>query len=1445
MAQLRRIVRLLIGLSVALLVLIGIALVAVETGWAKNQIRQLIVRQANQYLTATLDIESLGGSLFRGIELTGVRLSRGGSPLITIDSVAVSYSIRELVQPGVVIRHVRLVRPRIRGGKQPDGRWDLSTLVKRERREQERTGPGRPIEVQAIEIVDGDIALRDEVDLGAAHIPTHYAALNASLAFAYYPVRWQITFNRIGWVGAAPELTVTNLTGIFGRGPTGWFFQTMRVATPTSLFSLRGRIDTEEKPTRFDLQVTADRFAFQEWAGVLHGLKNIAVESSFDTSLKGPTTALATTLRLSGTGGSVRGQLTLDTTVPGWRAAGAVDVQRLDLGRWLNRVDRPSDITGHVTFDLALELGRHFPRGEYTFAGPHAMYMNYTADQVHARGRITQREVQVAAAAAIAYGAAVTTGPATIGLDEPYPFRFAGIVTDIDLRRLPPDVPVPHVESRLTFDYDVNGRFSAPYIAGHATFAASAFLGGAIGPGTAGSIDTSATPIRYSGEGDIAHVDLNRFGAGLDVPWMRDPRYAGTIDGHFRVDAAGTDRASLALTGGGRLSNATLFHGRLHDADVEMSIDNGTLHATYDGAFERVDPSVPFGEPRAAASLTGTGHVDATVRDLLKSVETRWNDFDVTGTLTLSASRVRDLEVDRGRVAATLRDATLTIADLQVAGAAIDGRASGTLAVADPMSIDLDYDATRVDLSRFASGDVAGTVAAKGHASGTLDRVRLIGDASGNDLRGYDLGALTLGGPYDVTISPDAGRATRAQLTLTGSFLTIAGAAFSQAHGTIAFDDPSLHFDVTLDRPEGRGGRLAGAVALSRGGGETTVALSELAVTLGTAPWRLAASATPPIVHVSSTGVTIPPLSFIAEAGGGGTIGVSGTWRNDGEGALRLMASRVYLDTLQNAMAEPSRYGGVLDADVTMRGTRARPTFDGTATISAGRVERISFQQLAGRFSYASGDAEIDLRLDQAPGVSLTAAGVVPRSFIDASAPDRPIDIRLRSTAIDLGLVEGITSIVRNVTGQARLDVHVIGTGRDPHFDGSLSFDRAGFLVAATGAQYRNASAAVGLASDRVTVESLHIEDANGHPLDLHGSLGTHELRVGELEIDATARDFEILRNELGRIDLDVALQLRGRSEQPAVTGDVSITSGELKVDEILNRTLFQPYGTEQTEFGPPDPAAALNPWNRMALDFALHVPNSLRLVGNNVQISAGTPVGIGDINLRVGGDLYFYKGSGGSLWLSGSFDSVGGTYAFQGRRFTVDQAASSINFRGDANPEVYVGVTREISGVVARVSITGPLNKPELQLTSAPPLDPTDILSLIVFNVAPNQLSAAQQQELVVRAGALAAGFVAAPLVSAIQQEIGLQVLDIEPSTDIVNAGPRVTIGQEILPGLVAQFSRQFGQDPYDEATIEYYLSRILRLRATFSDAQSLMQYSPFRRVERAGVDLLFFFSF
>ena len=1429
----------------ALLLFGGAALLIIETGWAKNRLRELLVRQANQYLTATLEIGRLEGSLLRGLRLHAIRLSRDGQPLIAIDEIALSYSLRELWQAGTTIRQVTLVRPRIVASKLPDGRWDLGALVKRDARQGPRTGPNRPIDILSIAIVDGQVQLRAPLQFGAAYAPTDYQGLDTVFSFSYRPVAWSLEFERTAFVGRAPDLTVTALTGGISSSAEGLVFDDLAVETARSAFLLTGRIDRTVEPSIVDLQVRADRFAFQEWAGVLHGLRNIAIEGSFDTRLQGPRSQLATTLQLDGTGGTVTGDLTLDTTVPGWRGAGALDVARLDLARWLNKPDKPSDITGRVAFDLDLNLGS-FPRGSFTFDGAHAAFMGYAADNVHAEGTLTDTEARISRLAGAAYGSNVTAGAGSaIGLAAPYPFRFRGTMAGLDLRRVPAGIPVPHVESTLTLDYDITGQFEDAHIIARGVFQPSVFLGAGLGAGFVGSVNTATDPVSYSADGDVIELDVNRFGRDLDVAWMQAPRYAGTLSGRFQVAGAGGNTATLTLSGGGRLAHASLFEGALADADVAIDIAGGSLTAAYSGRVSEVNPAVPFGDPRFAASLTGTVDLRTTVTDLLVRAPAL-EDYDVTATAMLERSEVRGIPMDAGTFSGALRGGLLHIDNLEASGPAVAGRVSGVMALRDEGASDLSFDVSLIDLERvreLTAQDASGLVATTGRLTGPVAALRVAGTGTMSGLKAFGVDALTVNGEYDVTIP--SGDMTRARARVEGraAFVTALGQDFREASGTVTMAAERIGFDVQLVHAEGRNGGLKGNIALRPD--RRSLALSDLTVTFGGAPWQLAPSPVPPIVSWTDGTIAITPVVLLGGDAGTERLEVSGTWRDDGGGAVKVSGRQVHLETLEGAFQQPARFGGLLDVDAVISGTREAPIMTGELTIVDGRVQSLAYERLAGRVGYSGDMFDVDVRLDQAPGSWMTASGTVPSSLFRRAAPDRPMDVTIASSSIDLGLIEGLTGVVAGVSGTLVVNLRAVGTGRDPHFDGEVDLADAAFLVTSTGAQYRNVRADVDFATDRIIVNTLHVEDRDGHPLDVEGSLATHELKVGDLQIDAVARQFELLRNEYGGIEADAHLQLRGRFESPRLAGRITITDGDLNVDTILERALFQPYATEEAvpAAAQLDAVAVLNPWERLGLDLELHVPNTLTLSGENVQITTGTPIGLGDINLRVAGDLYVYKDPANPAYLTGSFDQVSGRYAFQGRNFDVDPT-SSINFRGDLNPEIYVTVRREISGVEARVTIAGPMRAPELRLASTPALDTADILSLIVFNTSTNELSAAQQQELAVRAGALAAGFLAAPIISAVQSELGLDILQIEAGVGPLG-GPRITVGDEIAPGLVARFSRQFGAEAYDEVVVEYYLSRILRLRATFSDAQNLSARTPFLRRERAGIDLLLFFSF
>lgn len=1425
------------------LAIVGGVLLIVETGWGKNRLRELIISQANQYLTATLHIDSLSGSLLRGIQLGNVTLSRSGETLVQIDDVSVSYSIRELVEQGTVVRRIALARPRFLVAREPDGRWNLGALIKRETNQEERSGPRRPIHLMDIEISDADVTIRDPLTFGAAHLPSHFEDLDLKLTFDYQPVDWTLKIEHASWKGHEPEFSVSAMTGTLGNGKNGWTFRDFDLALTDSHVLVDGAVDRSVTPSALHITTRAERFRFQEWAPILPAISRIGVSGSFAAKLDGPLEALDTTIDLHSDGGDAKGGVRLNTRVPGWRFAGSLDVNRIDLGRWLTRPEDVSDISGRVAFDLGIKPGAHFPHGTYAFDGSYAWFMGYEGADVRASGRLTDTEVQIDEATATAYGANVRLrGGSLIGLAAPYPYKFVGVADGVDLRLVPASVPIPHVESRLTLNYDVAGQFTDGFIIGNALFGPSQFLGATIEDQTRGFIDTQSKPFRYSGAGTITGIDLNRFGTGLNVAWLQDARYAGSLSGYFEVQGDGAEAAAMTLTANGRLARADLFGGRLSDGQVSLEIRDGSLTGSYDGGMEGIRPALAFGDARFDSILTGQGRGRVFVQDLMRRSSTL-DDYTIDAAMNLTAgSQARQIDVTRGTVNATLKQSTLRLERLELDGPALVISASGPLELDDVRPSAIDYAITRADLAQLKpllGRDVAGQLVTTGRLTGPLHEIRLVGDGTLSQLDASGVKALAMSAKYDTTVPTAEPAKARALVDGRLTFIDAFGQQLKEAAGTVNYDAGRARLDVKLTQDDGLEGTIKSDLSLDVPA--QTITFATLELTSGNLAWLLNTDG-PAQILWDDRGITARRLRFVDAGSRRQEVTADGTWLYAGGGALRVTGRNISLDSLLSGSLPAARYGGTLAFDGVAGGTRALPTFNGTLTVADGRIARTPYQMITVRLAYADHAFDVDLTVDQAPGVSLTAIGKVPLGLFLASEPDLPIDLAIKSNNVGFGLVEGATDVLRNVTGALEIDLRVVGTSGDPHFRGRIDISNAAFLVSSSGARYKNARLAVQLASDQITVETLHLEDSDSHPLDVKGSLATHELRVGNLAIDVRSRDFEVLRNQYGRMRIDSDVQLRGQFETPRLEGKITVTGGQLQVDAILDRTLFQPYATEATTLDVADAIAALNPWERMGLGLELHVPGTLRLVGDNVQVSPGTPIGLGDINLRAIGDLYLYKDPAQPLYVTGSLDSVTGTYRFQGRSFTLDPA-SSINFRGDLNPDIFVTVEREISAVQTRVTIAGPLNEPELRLSSTPPLDASDILSLIVFNTSTNELSALQQQQLAVRAGALAAGFLSAPIVTALERSLGLDTLEIEPVSEPGGAA-RVTIGNEIAPGLVARFSRQFGEVEYDEATIEYYLSRIFRIRATFSDASGLARY-PFRRVERAGIDFLLYFNF
>jgi translocation and assembly module TamB len=262
-------------------------------------------------------------------------------------------------------------------------------------------------------------------------------------------------------------------------------------------------------------------------------------------------------------------------------------------------------------------------------------------------------------------------------------------------------------------------------------------------------------------------------------------------------------------------------------------------------------------------------------------------------------------------------------------------------------------------------------------------------------------------------------------------------------------------------------------------------------------------------------------------------------------------------------------------------------------------------------------------------------------------------------------------------------------------------------------------------------------------------------------------------------------------------------------------------------------------------MDVRVTVPDDLVVKASELR-TPGAPVSLGAINLTLGGDLRATKAAGQQIVLVGVVNTVRGTYDFQGRRFDILRDGS-VRFAGDPlndlDPILDVRTSRMIQGVEARVNVRGTLKQPDIVLTSTPPLEQADILSLIVFNQPINSLGAGQQVSLAQRAQQMATGVLAGELATSVGNALGVDTFEINTAPDS-GAAASLTVGQQLGQNLYVKVEQGIGGENQTNVILEYELTRWLRLRTNMLQG-STTQQQMFQRAQGSGVDLLFFFSY
>lgn len=1402
--------------SVAAIVVV-VALFVVETPWAEERARRLIVSRATAALDAELVIDRLSGSLYGDTYLHGVTILRAGTPVIRAESIRVRYSPWALWRSGLIFNEVELIRPVVLLVEEPDG-WNLARLLRA------RAPDAPPAEVafgiRTLRLTDGSVEIRA---LNAD--PRRLADVALDTSLDYRDARLGLGVRRASLRDSDTGVTIRTMRAQLAFENQRLDVTDLSLTTAGSSLTGAVAVQLDQGLASLRADLSGDPVLTSELTPYVPALATLPADVALTFSARGTGTDLQTTwTAVSAAGRVVSSGTKVTLGADQTAAAGAVQVTGVDLAGWLDDPRWGSRIDASGTFDV--QVPRADPRQaavSFVVSAPAVTFAGYRARQVHADGRYVAGRLD-ANARGLAYG---TTATARVTRTDDGHLTLSGRYGGANLKLLPADLAIPALDTAITGTYALSGGTSGWEAL--TTIESATIEGGSIAPGALATLDTRGPAVAYSFKGQVSAIDLGRIAPAIPAAADVLTRLGGPFSGTLAVDLRGTTLDTIA----GRISvsaaDSTISGIALARATVEAEVVDHRLVADVTADARGISDQTVGVTTAGSFEADGGGTVRLELADI--SAPLSVDTIRATARLAFARSRVGGIPLEAIELEGVLDGGVVTLGRGAISGGAITATADGRLVLSGSGNSDLRYRVDVADLTvlePLVERRVTGRATTSGQITGPADRPVATGTTNASSVRSDALAFLSLDASYQVELPDRDVERLRVQSKGEASFIEVAGTRLDSVVGTAEYEGGGLVVDVRASEGT-RAIDLAGELVPHPDHREVHV--RRVTFTAGGSTWVLSPG-TEATIEYSADRIGVRSLSLEA---GRGRLVIDGALGGPADAPLRVTMEAVRLEDLEALWPSGRAVTGTVNGTALISGSTTAPVVTSDVWITDGAVDGVRFDRAGGKVQFGDRRFLVEIQLAAGPLGNLTAVGTIPFAFGAGDEPSpHAYDVSVQSTAIDLGFFQPLIPALDKLTGTGLFNVRLTGPATAPSLNGRVSLTGAGFLVVSTGVTYQRLVADLTVDEQRVVVDRLRVQDRDGHVATVQGELtvpGIGPPRGFDLRI--TSDNFRVLNNQFGDVSISAELQAMGDLETPLVSGTISVDRGRLEATNLLERLSARGY--QAVVVTPSADVATAGSYDRASVSITLDLPDNVVVRGRDLRSGSG-PLGLGDINVTVGGALSIAKETGEPLTLLGRLNVVRGQYQFQGRRFDI-QRGSQLQWSGlPSNPSLDVEAQRVISGVTASVVLRGTLEKPEIGLSSDPPLDQGDVLSLIVFNQAMNQLPSEDRVSLAARASVIAVGAIATPLADSVARALDLDLFEIRPSETA--RGASIVMGRQINENLFVGFSQEFGVNEVSRVQFEYRLNEFLRIVTSFAQGGGRTDFA--RRAEAAGIDLI-----
>lgn len=389
-----------------------------------------------------------------------------------------------------------------------------------------------------------------------------------------------------------------------------------------------------------------------------------------------------------------------------------------------------------------------------------------------------------------------------------------------------------------------------------------------------------------------------------------------------------------------------------------------------------------------------------------------------------------------------------------------------------------------------------------------------------------------------------------------------------------------------------------------------------------------------------------------------------------------------------------------------------------------------------------------------------------------------------------------------DLTGPVSLAADLRGSLYQPQVTGSLSSGSLRLQSALTGTDISSIAVRGRFAGSRLDLTSFAGRAANGGAVSGSGSVDLAGLgsRPPAIDLKVSANRASILARDDMAAVVTGPLRIVSNGSGGTIAGRLAIDSARWQLGRATAAEALPVIRTREInlrgDIAPPRAPGA--PW-RFLIDAAGDGRVDVRGLGIDSEWGA---------NIRIRGTTLAPE-------IFGRADLVRGGYEFAGKRFEMTRGRISFDGGSPPNPRLDIAAEAQVTGLNARVTVTGTSLAPDVRFSSVPALPEEELLARLLFGDSIANISAPEALQLGAALASLRGGGGLDPL-NKLRAAIGLDRLRIVSADAALGRSTGIAVGKNITRRLYAEIITD-GRG-YSATQLEFRVTSWLSLLASVS---------------------------